>query len=124
MRMWAIWGSVCVLTVCAAACGGSPTGSAGAGSYESIYEAARAGDLAAVKARLASGDTAMDRDAEGNTPLHYAAVGGNRDVIEFLIEQGADINATNNQGMRPMGAALRAGNSIAEEALDRLGGIE
>ena len=34
----------------------------------------------------------------GNTPLLYAAYNGFIDSVNFLIEKGADINATDNEG--------------------------
>jgi len=30
------------------------------------------------------------------TPLHYAAINGNLSVVEYLVNQKADINAKNN----------------------------
>jgi ankyrin repeat protein len=42
----------------------------------------------------------------GNTPLHYAAAFSNSQIIQFLIDNGADINATNNSGFTPLHVAL------------------
>jgi len=36
------------------------------------------------------------KDNEGTTPLHYAAQQGHLSVVEYLINQKADINANNN----------------------------
>jgi ankyrin repeat protein len=41
------------------------------------------------------------RDNEGNTPLHVAARTGTRDVFDWLVKQGADMDATNNAGETP-----------------------
>jgi len=38
------------------------------------------------------------RDSYGITPLHYAVINSSKDVIELLLEKGADMNATNNDG--------------------------
>ncbi len=38
------------------------------------------------------------RDSYGNTPLHYAVINSSKDVINLLLEKGADIHATNNDG--------------------------
>jgi len=32
----------------------------------------------------------------GSTPLHDAAIGGREDVVEVLVEKGANINAVND----------------------------
>lgn len=49
----------------------------------------------------------MQRDAEGATGLHYAALGGHRAVVEFLVERGADINAADGTfGATPAGWAI------------------
>lgn len=39
------------------------------------------------------------RDEEGRTPLHYAAVAGNSAVMELLIDDGADVHATDDLGI-------------------------
>ncbi|KAM6486056.1 ankyrin repeat protein [Trichoderma sp. SZMC 28011] len=42
----------------------------------------------------------------GETMLHYAAAGCHIEVMEFLIAQGLDINATNSNGWTPLMCAL------------------
>ena len=39
------------------------------------------------------------RNREGNTALHYASYVGNIQIIRFLLEYDADINACNNRGL-------------------------
>jgi ankyrin repeat protein len=41
------------------------------------------------------------RDQAGDTPLHIAARTGTRDVFDWLVKQGADLDATNNAGETP-----------------------
>jgi ankyrin repeat protein len=41
------------------------------------------------------------RDHAGDTPLHIAAQTGTRDVFDWLVKQGADLDATNNFGETP-----------------------
>ena len=41
-------------------------------------------------------------DEWGQTPLHSAAWNGHRDVIEVLLEGGAEPNARNNRGETPL----------------------
>ena len=42
------------------------------------------------------------KDEEGETPLHLAAGGARKEVIELLIEKGADVNAQGIGGMTPL----------------------
>lgn len=46
---------------------------------------------------------------EGWTPLHYAASGPNAEVVRFLLDQGADINAIAPNGASPLMMAARYG---------------
>lgn len=72
------------------------TGAAWAGP---IHDAARKGDLKKVQALLASDPKLVnDKDGDGNTPLHVAALHGEVAVAQALIAAGADVNAKNNDG--------------------------
>lgn len=53
------------------------------------------------------------RDQEGNTPLHIAARTGTQDVFDWLVQPGASLDATNNQGLTARSLAARAKNSPA-----------
>jgi ankyrin repeat protein len=44
-------------------------------------------------------------DSWGYTPLHYAAVRGGNDVIEYLVTKGADVSATTVLGQSPVDMA-------------------
>ena len=70
-----------------------------------IYEAARRGDIAAVKQRLAAGTKADTKTKDGTTPLHTAARFGHKGVAELLIAKGADVNAKNDGGETPLDGA-------------------
>ncbi|XP_043964694.1 myotrophin isoform X3 [Gambusia affinis] len=39
---------------------------------------------------------------EGRKPLHYAADFGQLDVIKYLLDKGADVNATDKHGLTPL----------------------
>lgn len=94
-----------------------------------IFEAARKADLKSVRAILENyPDLARVKDEDGDTPLHLAAASGTigghrsafmdlerrmrgfelpakrsyRDVVELLIANGSDVNASNNKGDTPL----------------------
>jgi ankyrin repeat protein len=51
---------------------------------------------------LVMGAKVTAKDAEGNTPLHYAARGGHVDIAAALLEYGADVDALNKKNETPM----------------------
>lgn len=59
---------------------------------ESLFKAARTGNLPLIKTLLEGGADVNARDIFGSTPLHWAALNGHRDVCEFLVHNKADIN--------------------------------
>lgn len=76
----------------------------------SIFEACAAGALDMVRAIVAGrGSKVIDSHAaDGFTPLSLACFFGNRDVAEFLVNQGANVNlaATNPMMVAPLHAAV------------------
>ena len=66
----------------------------GCGESKDIWEAARKGDIKAVKHHLDAGVDVNLKDEFGKlTPLHEAATYGHKEVAELLIAEGADVNA-------------------------------
>ena len=60
----------------------------------SLFAASAAGDIDGVLAALEAGASVKVRDqSRGYTPLLYAAATGNAEVIELLIEQGAELES-------------------------------
>jgi len=58
-----------------------------------IHEAARQGDVAAVRAQLDRGAGVSVQDSNSRHPLHLAAAAGHIEVAKLLLERGADINS-------------------------------
>jgi cytohesin len=80
----------------------------------SINDAAKAGNIEAVKQHLATG---ADVNAKGNgerTPLHYAAT---KEITELLIANGADVNAKDNLEFTPLHLAAEDGHKETAESL-------
>ena len=64
------------------------------GNNTPLMFAARVGDLGSAKLLVASGANVNDQDARGISVLVLAAHSGFRDVVEFLLEAGADPNSS------------------------------
>ena len=56
-------------------------------------------------------------DHLGQTPLHFAALGGNLPVIDFLINEGLDVNINDNLWTSPLQFACFSENYMAVEFL-------
>eukprot|EP01084_Bolivina_argentea_P316515 548674_1 len=63
-------------------------------------------DPEAVKLMIKNKTISMtDTDKTGSTLLHYAAEEGQYDIVQLCINLGADINAQNKKGQKPIDAA-------------------
>ena len=80
-------------------------------SSESLLDAARRGDVTAVRAALDSRIDVNSQNKYGVTALGFAAERGFFDVVRLLVERGADVNAVDSfYGSRPVDFALRGGH--------------
>jgi ankyrin repeat protein len=70
----------------------------GCGPSVDIHEAAKAGNIEAVKQAIADGADVNAKDFAGATPLHRAAQEGHNEIAELLIAKGADVNAKRSDG--------------------------
>ena len=55
--------------------------------------------------------------ARGGTPLHNSVDSDDKDIVELLIKNGADVNATHNGGGTPLHWAARKGQKEIVELL-------
>jgi len=87
----------------------------------SIHEAFKAGNIEAVKQHLAAGtDVNAKGPNAGLTPLHRAAYYGLKEIVELLLDKGADVNAKEEVGWTPLHyAAAMSHKAIAELLLDK-----
>ncbi|MCK4292302.1 MAG: ankyrin repeat domain-containing protein, partial [Planctomycetes bacterium] len=67
-----------------------------------IHKAAFSGELDKVKGQIGKGVQIDLKDAGGFTPLHCAICGRHKEVILFLIDNGADVNARTADGRFPL----------------------
>jgi hypothetical protein len=73
-----------------------------------LLEAAKDGNIAAVKQHIAAGTDVNAKDAGWGdlTPLHYAAQKGHKEIIELLIANGVNVNAKMTNGSTPLDLAI------------------
>lgn len=61
---------------------------------QDIHQATRDGDLESVKGILVQHPDLLETpDKEGRTPLHLACFSANAALVQYLVEEGADVNA-------------------------------
>jgi len=83
-----------------------------------IFAPLREGDTAAVRAVLAANpDAVRHTKSDGSTPAHYAAYFAHPEILEELLEHGADPNARNQAGHSPLHFAAFGGCSQSFSAL-------
>ena len=88
----------------------------------SIHEAAKKGNIEAIKQHLAAGTDVNAKDKFGGTPLHAAAYWGHKEIVELLIAEGAEVNAKNSFSDTPLDRAIRLGQTETADLLRKHGG--
>ena len=79
---------------------------AGKGTATNLFHAAELGDLTALQKFVSQGQALTNRHADKRqTALHFATWGGSTNVIAWLLEQKADINALDAEGQSPLDVA-------------------
>ena len=72
---------------------------------DEIFTKIEAGDFAEVKRLIEENPERVNMKDDGfpyYTPLLVAAECGNKEIVELLLEYGADINAVTNKGGTPL----------------------
>ena len=79
---------------------------------QTIHKHAIEGNIRAIKKLFNSkGMTCLEvKDEVGCSPLHYAALSGHKETVEFLIDNNASVNTSNNSGHTPLHMAAIVGN--------------
>jgi ankyrin repeat protein len=83
-----------------------------------VTEAARRGDLEALRALLKQGADVNAAEGDGTTPLHWAARAGDAELVQMLAYAGANVKATTRLGAyTPLMMAAQAGHPAVVAAL-------
>lgn len=92
------------------------------GVLEKPYlEAARKGDVQALRKQLAGGARLLATDDCGNTALFFAAQAGHLEAVKFLLEQGIPFDVKNRINSTPLMGAAGHGHIEVAKLLVELG---
>ena len=71
-------------------------------SSPELHRAIQQGDVDTWTRLLKTGTDITIRDPDGNTPLHLAALNGNRKLVSVLLDRGAEVDAQNEANATPL----------------------
>ncbi|XP_075412852.1 poly [ADP-ribose] polymerase tankyrase-1 isoform X1 [Tenrec ecaudatus] len=94
------------------ATGPGPGVPAVSGALRELLEACRNGDVSRVKRLVdAANVNAKDMAGRKSSPLHFAAGFGRKDVVEHLLQMGANVHARDDGGLIPLHNACSFGHA-------------
>ena len=86
---------------------------------EQWIDCAKRGDKAAMEALLAADASLLSHKARGigHTAMHWAAAGGDKNLMQWLLSMKADVNCRNNSEATPLHTAASSGQAYSVEWL-------
>ena len=96
------------------------------GATETLHEAVASADIDEVKRLISEGHDVNSRDNKGQTPLHFAANRGQKEILEVLLANGADIEARDGRWHNTalLNASVRGRKEVVELLLEKGANIE
>ncbi len=94
---------------------------ADSGQDSQMIRAAMGGDLAKIKELVSAGVQVNLATDKGLSPLMLACFRNHKDVVEFLLQKKAQVNAKDATGMTALMAAAKQGNVDILKALVKAG---
>ncbi|HMF75146.1 MAG TPA: ankyrin repeat domain-containing protein [Bryobacteraceae bacterium] len=95
------------------------------GARHHIFSAICAGDLHLIRTLVEQNPQALDRRMsrfeQGQTPLHFAVSRSRHDILDLLIELGADLEAEDTSGQTALAVAMLRGDRKASSRLHAAG---
>ncbi|KAL0893047.1 hypothetical protein ABMA27_014699 [Loxostege sticticalis] len=90
-------------------------------SINSIYEVAYKGDFNQIKVKVDENVSLVKTtDENGRLLLHWAAIGGNENLVDFLIDNGSAINSIDDTNSSALTLAASAGRlPVVKLLIDR-----
>ena len=65
-----------------------------------------------------AGSDVIAHDANGYTPLHVSAASGHMVIVCLLMNNGAEVNAVDKDGLTPAGCAKLFGHKEVKQCLE------
>ncbi|EDW88799.1 myotrophin [Drosophila yakuba] len=90
-------------------------------SNEDIIWTIKNGEFEAVQAAFQHDTQKVNEEIKGRFPVHYAADFGQLNVLQFLINIGADVDRKDKHGITPILAAIWEGHTSCVELLLKKG---
>ena len=98
----------------------------GCGPDIEIWTAVKESNAQAVKQHISYGTDLNSRNLKSWTPLHYASSMGHSEIVNILLENGADVNASiiigTNKDKTPLDFAIQNNNENVIKILLKHGG--
>lgn len=95
------------------------------GARRHIFPAIAVGDLDYIRTLVEDNpetlDRRMSRFEQGQTPLHFAISRNSHDILDLLIELGADLEAEDRNGQTAFAVAMLRGDREAMRRLQAAG---
>merc|ERR1712154_80364 len=90
-----------------------------------LNDAAMAGNFEEVLIRLNMGEDPNQKCyPRYSTPLHDAVCCGRQEIVQILVERGAEVNELDYKNMTPLKLAIRYGQEDIEKMLLEMGAVE